>query len=414
MAGAAQKGNTQTMSVRANDTYRISCMTGMSSDRLSGFMMLYQPLVGGDGILVYLTMMAESRHTTALEHRRLFTLMQNISADTFERARMRLEAYMLVRTFRKQGKNHDSYVYMLNQPMGPQEFFASSYMCRMYTEAVGEKQAVLTKGLLCESAVPVDQYQEITVQTRNIVDDDFDNETEYITVTPRYSFSGSDDETIRFDYETFLVNTSSLVFPPELRTQETMYQIGHNATLYGISPKRMSILVCHCVNLEQMSFDGRRFDILCRKEKPEKIKDQGDPYDMSPVSFLMNRQNGTTLSQSDRMVIDTLGKDMNFPNEVINVLLEYVLAKCDNRLNVNYIGKMAGTWARKGIDTKQKALDELARADQKPPQRSSPANGNRREVAMPQYWHSRKQGDMETVSDEKLKILQQMQKEMEK
>ncbi len=150
------------MSVRANDTYRISCMTGMSSDRLSGFMMLYQPLVGGDGILVYLTMMAESRHTTALEHRRLFTLMQNISADTFERARMRLEAYMLVRTFRKQGKNHDSYVYMLNQPMGPQEFFASSYMCRMYTEAVGEKQAVLTKGLLCESAVPVDQYQEIT------------------------------------------------------------------------------------------------------------------------------------------------------------------------------------------------------------------------------------------------------------
>ena len=72
------------------------------------------------------------------------------------------------------------------------------------------------------------------------------------------------------------------------------------------------------------------------------------------------------------------------------------------------------TWARKGIDTKQKALDELARADQKPPQRSSPANGNRREVAMPQYWNSRKQGDMETVSDEKLKILQQMQKEMEK
>ena len=71
-------------------------------------------------------------------------------------------------------------------------------------------------------------------------------------------------------------------------------------------------------------------------------------------------------------------------------------------------------YGRKGIDTKQKALDELARADQKPPQRSSPANGNRREVAMPQYWHSRKQGDMETVSDEKLKVLQQMQKEMEK
>ena len=143
------------MSVKANDTYRISCMAGLSSDRLTSFVMLYQPLVGGDGILVYLTMMAEAQNRTALEHRRMFTLMQNISADTFERARMRLESYMLVRTFRKSSKTHDSYVYMLNLPMGPQDFFGSSYMRRMYTEAVGDRQATLTKGILCESAVPV-------------------------------------------------------------------------------------------------------------------------------------------------------------------------------------------------------------------------------------------------------------------
>lgn len=403
------------MSVKANDTYRISCMAGLSSDRITSFVMLYQPLVGGDGILVYLTMMAEAQNRTALEHRRMFTLMQNISADTFERARMRLESYMLVRTFRKSSKTHDSYVYILNLPMGPQDFFGSSYMRRMYTEAVGDRQATLTKGILCESAVPVEQYSEITVQTRNIATMDFDNETEYVTVSPRYSFSGSDDDTIQFDYETFLVNTSALVFPAELRTQETMYQIGHNATLYGISPKRMSSLVCHCVNLETMSFDERKFDILCRKEKPDETVTSDDPYDMSPVSFLMARQSGKPVSKADRMVIDVLGKEMHFPNEVINVLLEYALARCDNRLNTNYISAIAGTWARKGIDTKQKALDDLASIQNKPAQqRKAPAKQPKREVAMPAYWNSRNETDQQTLSEDRLKILQQMQKEMEK
>lgn len=406
------------MSVKADDTYRISCTAGMSSERLSGFIMLYQPLVGGDGILVYLTMMAEARNRTVCQHRRLFALMQNISASTFERARMRLESYMLVRSFRKAEADHDSYVYMLNLPMGPQEFFASAYMRKMYTKAVGSEQAVLSKGIVCQNSASVEQYEEITVQTRNTVTDDFDNETEYVTVTPDYTFSSKQDETIRFDYETFLVNTTSLVFPPELRSSEVMYQIGHNATLYGISAKRMSVLVCHCVNLQTMTFDTERFDILCRKEKPETLTNQEDPYDMSPISFLMAKQSGKDVSAPDRAVIDTLGKDMKFPNEVINVLLEYTLNQCDNRLNVNYIGKVAGAWARKGIDTKQKALDDIEGRNRKKPLKNelrSGMNRSKQEVSMPEYWNSRQENDNnETLSEERLKILQQMQMEMEK
>ncbi|MGM9941399.1 MAG: DnaD domain protein [Bulleidia sp.] len=399
------------MPVKPTDTYRITCSAGMSNDRLCSFMTLYQPLVGGDGILVYLTLMSEaSFHRTLLEHRRLFTLMQGIDPDSFERARMRLESYMLMRTWIKEGKSGNSYLYELNSPLGPKDFFASQYMSKMYLQAVGDRQFQLTRGFLCDSDVPKEKYRDISAPVRNIHTDDFDNETDYVTITPRYQFTDHGDDHIHFDYERFLVITSNLVFPPELRTQENMALIGTYATLYGISPERMNIIVSRCISLESMQFDTNRFDILCRREKPSVKEQSDDRYQMSPISFLMDLQKGASVTKPDQEIITYLSKEMHFPNEVINVMLEYVLKKCDNRLNPVYVGRISGTWARSGIDTEQKALDAIAKAEETKPQNNPVRKQNVQKVSMPKYWDENHESS--TVDEESLKAIEQLQKEM--
>lgn len=400
------------MPVKPTDTYRITCDAGMSNDRLCSFMTLYQPLVGGEGILVYLTLMSEaSFQRTLLEHRRLFAIMQGIDPDSFERARMRLESFMLVKTWVREGKSGNSYLYELNLPLGPKDFFSSQYMSRRYLQAVGDRQFQLTRGFLCESDFSKEKYRDISAPVRNIHTDDFENETEYVSITPRYQFTDHGDDHIQFDYERFLVITSNLVFPPELRTQENMALIGTYATLYGISPERMNVIIARCISLETMTFDTNRFDILCRREKPSVKEQTGDRYQMSPISFMMDLQKGASVTKPDQEIITYLSQEMHFPNEVINVMLEYVLKKCDNRLNPVYVGRISGTWARSGIDTKQKALEAVAKAEEpKQAKKASAKQTVKQTVSMPKYWQENHES--ETVDEESLRQLEQLQKEM--
>ena len=402
------------MSVRLDDTYRVRCRSDLSSDRLVSFMMLYQPIIGGDGILVYLTLMAEARNQKESGHRRLFSLLQNISADTFERARKRLELNMLVRTYRRHYSDHDSYLYVLNLPLGPVDFMAAPSFHHMYVQAMGEKDAKLSERLLCQPSVSMLQYQEVTA--RNDEDErDISYQTEYTTVKPAYVFVGNEDDSINFDYSTFFMNATDLTFPPELHTEQILSQIGRNGTRYGISAQDMLHLVIKGINLSTNQFDPDLFDRVCAGYKTPKNRAIDDPYDLSPLSYLMSRQKGRPVAESDRRIIDYLAQQMQFPNDLTNVLIDYALKKCDNILNFNYVSKVAAAWVRKGIDTRQKALDYLNN-DRKETRTKKPAavKRNIQEVPMPAYWNTRNDYSRETMSDEKLKELQRLQKEMEK
>ena len=51
--------------------------------------------------------------------------------------------------------------------------------------------------------------------------------------------------------------------------------------------------------------------------------------------------------------------------DVVNVLLEYVLKKTDQRLSKAYVEKIAGVWIRLQLDTYEKALQYIEKEEQK-------------------------------------------------
>ena len=56
--------------------------------------------------------------------------------------------------------------------------------------------------------------------------------------------------------------------------------------------------------------------------------------------------------------------DYNLNPGVVNVLIDYVLKKNDNKLNKNFVEAIAGQWVRSGVKTARDAMS-LAEKEQK-------------------------------------------------
>ena len=395
------------MEIKASDTYRCELTGGLSFESMVSLMELYQPLISAQAAVVYMTLAAEaSSLRTQQSHSRLFALC-GIDPLTFDRAMAKLEEYMLVRIYRKESENRSNYIYVLNPPMSAKSFTNSAIFMNRYMNAMGSKQMETTLSKLNSDTLSTQGYQDITrtvVHTSRKEEEDLS----YTKVKPRYSFS-VDDTTINFDYEKFIASTSPLVYPVELRTTENLSLIGKLATVYGLSPDQMRILVSRCVSLSTMEFNADRLKILAARTEGEVTK-ASDIYSLSPVSFLQAKQNGAQVTPTDKKLIEHLAMDMHFSNEVINVMLEYILSVSSNRLNPKFVDMVAAEWARDGIETKEQALLEAKKQIRK----TSSQKTNIR-IDMPEYIRQQQEGNLpksKKATEETLNAVRELQNKM--
>lgn len=388
-----------------NDTYRCQCSQGISQEAYNTLMIFYQPLLGSDATLVYLTMVSESQKGQRDASLQRMYSITSIPAASFVHACAKLEEYMLVRTYCKETPLKNQYIYVLNSPLSAKDFIENHFLMSRYVKVIGQTQAEVSKTIVYGGSVSLQGYKDITHPIKNLSNEDFDRSIDYKEVKPQYIFSLEDDS-IFFDYERFLAKCTSLVFPIELRSQENMALIGHLATVYGLSPERMIILTKECVTLSTMQFDRDKMKIKAARAQSDTTVSE-DPYSISPVSFLQSKQNGAPVSFSDRKIIEHLALDMHFNNAVINTMLEYILEVAQNRLVSNFVDKVATEWIRDGITTREQALLETKK------QLQSIQNYRPRvKIDMPEYMKNptENEGSEETfASDEQIKEITEMQ-----
>lgn len=386
------------MELKAKDTYRIETPDFLSEDAMTSLICLYEPIIGKTSTTLYLLLHAEGRKQHNQEsHARLCSLL-NIGIDELERARIHLEEYLLLKCYVQESDTKNSYVYVLNAPLPSSAFLSSNVYMSIYTHAVGKKNAETTTARLT-GGVSTAGFREITRRVNHAAGrETFDNDVVYTKVEPRYDFQ-NDDADISFDYEHFIATTSTLVFPVELRSQENLRLIGKLATVYGISADRMRILVSRCVYLDSMTFDEEKLKVLAAKTQPD-ITTAKDPYSLPPASFLQAKQKGTPLTMADKKILEYLSVQEHFSNEVINVMIEYILKTSDNRLVPRFVEMVAGEWARNGIRTKEDAMKYVS-------QNRKPSSGRRqKEDVLPAWYTKQKQGDDKPLSREEIEMLQ--------
>ena len=158
-----------------------------------------------------------------------------------------------------------------------------------------------------------------------------------------------------FDFAT-LFKGMDRIFPVRLRTSENLDRIAEMAKIYGIDAKDMRKYVQRSTNPSTHVFDLEKLkDMVMRNRKVMEVSK--DPYKMSPVKFLQNKQNGIPVVKSDQALIERLCKEFQFPIEVVNTLIEYTLQQTNQQFSRNYVEKVAASWVRLGVDSRKKALD---------------------------------------------------------
>ena len=393
------------MELKTGDVYRIECGSFLSDDLTISLFSLYQPLIGRDAAALYMTLYSEGcRQKTQETHARLLAIL-NMSIDDLERARIRLEEYLLLRVFMQTQETRTSYVYVLNAPLSVSSFLAQKELTGLLAAALGGRQMELTAAKLQPAGLPGANYKEITRAVSHARRSaGLDRTVDYSRPEKRYRFSDEETE-INFDYERFLTQTSTLVFPAELRTRENMQLIGQLATVYGLSADRMRILVMRCININTMTFDAEKLKVLCQKTQPD-VTQAKDPYSLPPVSFLQARQNGAPVSVADRRILENLSLNMKFSGEVINIMIEYILRVSQNRLVKSFVDMVAGEWARDGVKTREQAFAAA--------RKTPPGGGGGRKAAreMPEYYERVENSSEEKASDEQLQEVQEMMKRM--
>lgn len=321
----------------------VRCIEHLSSEQRQSLNLLYGPLMGKNSICLY-EFLGSIQNLVELED---VYLLLNMNASQFDIARNRLEQYHLIETYVHEG----DMLILLYAPLLPDSFLCHETYSRLYLASVGAKCFDKVKAMLYKDKTVSSSYTKVESPLDVSILDSWNESKEIAFEKVKPTIKQKYD----FDFAT-LFKGMDRIFPVRLRTSENLDRIAEMAKIYGIDAKDMRKYVQRSTNPSTHVFDLEKLkDMVMRNRKV--IEVSKDPYKMSPVKFLQNKQNGIPVVKSDQALIERLCKEFQFPIEVVNTLIEYTLQQTNQQFSRNYVEKVAASWVRLGVDSRKKALD---------------------------------------------------------
>jgi len=339
--------------MEGRDRYQVDLEENLIKNYQTMISVFYLPLIGMKAQALYLLLYSEKKNNMTCTLERLCDLT-SLAIDELEEAIVALEKFELLRTFHKNGE----YLFLLRSPLSVRQFMNHEVYSRLYLDKVGSEQFALSKAIYYPPQVIREGYEEEThgfdLSLMALWNQQDEDNYQQLKSEPLIA-----DVKIDFDYEKFLRDTTNLVFPVSLRTTENMDAIGKLATMFAIPPERMRQLVARSIDKTHTVLDLQLLRNKCLREKQVEYKEATNPYEVNPVSFLYKRQQAA-VSAADKKMLENLQVEYQLKPEVVNVLIEYALDNANNRLDRNYLEKIAATFLRQGVDSIDKAKQALA------------------------------------------------------
>ena len=321
----------------------VRCIEHLSSEQRQSLNLLYGPLMGKNSICLY-EFLGSIQNLVELED---VYLLLNMNASQFDIARNRLEQYHLIETYVHEG----DMLILLYAPLLPDSFLCHETYSRLYLASVGAKCFDKVKAMLYKDKTVSSSYTKVESPLDVSILDSWNESKEIAFEKVKPTIKQKYD----FDFAT-LFKGMDRIFPMRLRTSENLDRIAEMAKIYGIDAKDMRKYVQRSTNPSTHVFDLEKLkDMVMRNRKV--METSKDPYQMPPVKFLQNKQNGIPVVKSDQALIERLCKEFQFPIEVVNTLIEYTLQQTNQQFSRNYVEKVAASWVRLGVDSRKKALD---------------------------------------------------------
>lgn len=347
--------------LKPSDQLQLELRKDMNESAYASLSLMYLPLMGEKAYVLYTTLLSLAQRNICLENHELLMKNTQMSIEGIEKARRRLEEFLLLRSFYNEEKN--TYLYVLDIPMKGSSFLSHEVFGRLFLHKMGNEVLTFYKQQLKNKKESRSGYNEVSSTMKDLLKNDWDISKEETFQEAKEEIKEMDYDFLHiiFDEKAFLSGLSLYIFPKAERTTKNLRSIAQIATIYGINEQMMKILIKKAMVLPQNTFDANKLKDACMKTKAKYVSENKDPYKLPPRRFLEKKQNGVALNQSDVMLIEKLICEYRLQPEVVNVLLETNLEKYDQKIVGATIERMAGSWLRLKIDTFEKAQEQKQR-----------------------------------------------------
>ena len=413
------------------DQYVVVNKTILTEIDKKNLIYLYEPIIGFGAVSLYLTLWSDLDRLEIMSkdftHHHLMSILK-CSLDMIKQAREALEAVGLMKTYYKEG-DINSYVYELYSPLSASEFFNNPILNIVLYNNVGEEEYHSLKKMYRKVNVDLKDYQDITKPMNETFES---TNMPIVEVRSRETLPLNIESEIDFD---FIISSIPKGILNEKAINKKMKELIINlAFIYDLDTLKIVELIRDkkkkkgMIERDTLRKNARKYyqfksgalPTLVYRTQPEYLKTPvGDTSrkgriigvfeNTSPYDFLKSKYHGANPTSRDLKLLEMLMIDLELNPAVVNVLIDYVLKKNNNKLNGNYVETVAGQWKRAGVKTAREAMD-LAEKEHKKMRKSTDKKSSKamREAPVP-IWFD-KQIEKSEISEEEAKELEELLK----
>lgn len=403
------------------DKYVVINRTMLTDKERKNLISLYEPIVGYAAVSLYLTLWRDLDRLELVSmdynHHHLMGILK-CSLDIIKEARSALEAVGLIKTYIKEG-DINSYVYELYSPMSPKEFFAHPIFSIVLYNNLGKNEYELLKAEFQEYKIDLKEYTDITSTL---------NETYKSTNQVSFNALGTNETPItlqdQVDFDLLFSSIPKGIINEKSSNKKLKELINNLSFIYNLDTLKMVEMIRMVINdkgyidKEELRKTARKYyqyqnndklPTLIYRSQPEYLKNpEGDNTkrgrviyffeNTTPYDFLKWRYNGGNPTNHDLKILDMLLNDIKLKPAVVNVLIDYVLQKNDNRLVQAFVETIAGQWKRLNIET---ALDAMNIAEKEHKKYSKKITNPKIDKTIEPVWFNEKLESENMTEEEK-------------
>ncbi|WP_054635105.1 replication initiation and membrane attachment family protein [Thalassobacillus sp. C254] len=372
--------------------------------------LLYQPLIGSMAVSLYMTLASklekDSYWSDESNHQELMLVMGAPLNQIFEERR-KLEGIGLLRTYKQAEEGSSLFIYELQAPMSPKQFFQNDVLSVFLYNRLGKEKYRKTRDRFMLDTIDESSCTEITSSFNEVFASLHHSEMvmqnqeaqEMIMAEEKGKGfaqrpSGKDPflDQSSFDFELLKADLPAFIKTEDILSEEAKDAIARLAFVYRLGPLEMSKLIQQSLvggetleisELRKKVQDWYRFEYgpeppaLAYRTHPAKhrIMEEKEPVteeekmihfyeSTSPVMLLESISDGAKVPLADIKIVESLILEYRLQPGVVNVLIDYVMKTNNMKLNKTLIQKIAGHWSRKQLNTVKEAMN-LAKEENK-------------------------------------------------
>lgn len=415
------------------DTYTVINKSIITEEDRNNLISLYEPLIGPIPLALYFTLLHDLRLTKYISedftHYHLMNIMKS-SLDTIKESREILEGFGLIRTYLKEGEPN-SYVYEIYSPLSAHEFFSSPIFNISLYNTIGKQEYQFLKEEYQLPSIELKGYKDVSANLNM-------NFSSSSTVEPIETQSITRQKIklqSNIDFNLITASMPKGLIKENALTKKLKDLIEQLSFIYNIDTLQMIELLRTCITgtgtfdaselrkkarkYYQYSNDGK-LPTLVYKSQPEALKTSDTDNSQlsqlifmfentSPHEYLKMKNKGASPTKRDLQIVEELMVDLELKPAVVNVLLDYVLKKNDNKLSKALIDTIAGQWKRCDIKTAKEAIELAKKESNKGHKVTSTKSSKKANVEKPEWFDQKI--EKEEMSKEEINELEELLKD---